>query len=751
MFAKAAKRHMEAYIARRLMIPTLIALYLLSFVAGSLSLAYAEKNNQKRLYNQFYNELQKMQYSINVYLEDMVSIASSLRINSDIELFFKYPELSEHQKEKIAATANAAINMSPAIHSIYITSSRLDYFMYIGKSSLKLLKNAGFYDNAVFAELQAGQLPVRKISIRKVYNQETDHQTELISVFGHNGYLDRNGPLTAIVVNMRTSFLYNIIESGLDCDNVTVIVDKNGMILTENEEFAQYSLLSDYGIDMSELEAKHDFVKYDNGKRYRYYIASTEADIFGNRLLSLVPSSYIAKVLLPGRITAIAIFLLAIIIVSLMCMFLNQLARKPITELVLRTNKIERELAGDGKAQMMQVLRSVMTHGRIYPEEKRKEMVRSISLPFEAGDRAFLMEVLIHNYLGLISEKTNREYEELILRAGNIIEDIMSADSKCMVVNRIANGSYYIIASPYGNAEERLDDIISNAIDSITSTLPEALGIKVVILYSTRTVDIHDLYLLVEKTEKAAANRPFFSPGTIIDVDRFRMDDYTELYRKVFQKINRYSLAMQAEDFGNADRLCEEIFDVRNTAEMRLAWSVMTMTTLPMICSSYPDQVSFEITEMLNDEKTIGKLSSPEEMKSWVIECHQRLCEKIRLHKSERNCDLVTQVNKIVQCNYSDPELNVAYIADKIGVSPNYLSSSYRKLTSTKLTEYIQDVRMAMARDKLINTDMLVSSIARACGYKYNVGYFQQLFKRKHGLTPTQYRDKMRAMDNLPI
>lgn len=746
MITKAGKKHIESHITSRVTIPTLIVLYSLTFVVGLSSLFFTEGNGKQRLYNQIYHELQRMQYSINVYLEEMVSTASSLSSNEDVESFFQYPELSSHQKEKISAIANTAVSISPSIRSIYISSNMLDDFLYVGRNSIKLQKVNDFYDSSFFSDLKNSRLSEHTLYIRHISDTETGNQLELISVFDFSGQSGDNGPLTAVVVNMDTSFLYSVIESGLDFGaDAVVIIDKNEMILTQNKAFAQYSLLSDYGIDVSAKNSKHEFAKYTHKNNKNYYVVSTESDMFGNRLLALVPASFISEALLPGRVTAIILFFSAIIIITLLWMFLNQLARKPITELLQRTNRLERGLIKDEKVQKMEVLRSVMTHGKIYPEEKRKEMIKSISLPFEEGDRVFLMEVLIHNYLGLISEMSNREYEALIFGAGNIIEDIMSADSKCMVVNRIANGSFYIIASPYNNAKERLSDIISNAIDSITSTLHETLGIKVVILYSTAVVQLHNLCALVEKTENAAANRPFFSPGTIIDVDRFKTEDYAELYRNVFQKINKYSLAMQAEDFDNAHKLCEEVFEVKDISEMRFAWSVMTLTTLPMVCSSYPKTVSSEITEMLNDINTIGKLSSPEEMKSWILECHQRLCEKIRMYRSDSNCDLVTQANKIVESNYYNPELNVSYIAGKIGVSPNYLSSSYRKLTSIKLTEYIQDVRMAMARDKLINTDMLVSDIARACGFRYNVGYFQQLFKRKHGLTPTHFREKMKT------
>ena len=83
---------------------------------------------------------------------------------------------------------------------------------------------------------------------------------------------------------------------------------------------------------------------------------------------------------------------------------------------------------------------------------------------------------------------------------------------------------------------------------------------------------------------------------------------------------------------------------------------------------------------------------------------------------------------------------NVAFLAEQFGITPNYLSSRYRRQTGIKLTEYIQQIRLAHAEELLRQTNQKVQDIARQCGYEYNVGYFQQSFRKKQGMSPSEYR-----------
>jgi AraC-like DNA-binding protein len=54
---------------------------------------------------------------------------------------------------------------------------------------------------------------------------------------------------------------------------------------------------------------------------------------------------------------------------------------------------------------------------------------------------------------------------------------------------------------------------------------------------------------------------------------------------------------------------------------------------------------------------------------------------------------------------------------------------------------YITDRKIELAKDMLLNTDAPISNIAIELSYN-EANYFSKAFKKKVGITPSQYREK---------
>ncbi len=78
--------------------------------------------------------------------------------------------------------------------------------------------------------------------------------------------------------------------------------------------------------------------------------------------------------------------------------------------------------------------------------------------------------------------------------------------------------------------------------------------------------------------------------------------------------------------------------------------------------------------------------------------------------------------------------------ADYANMSSYYFSRFFKKITGVNFITYVTDCKIAVAREMLENTDMPVISIA--CELSYNeANYLSKVFKRKMGMTPTEYRE----------
>lgn len=81
----------------------------------------------------------------------------------------------------------------------------------------------------------------------------------------------------------------------------------------------------------------------------------------------------------------------------------------------------------------------------------------------------------------------------------------------------------------------------------------------------------------------------------------------------------------------------------------------------------------------------------------------------------------------------------VQYVADKLNISPNYLSGVLRTVTGQNTKQHIQDKIIELAKLKLSTTDMTISEIAYDLGFEYSQS-FSKLFRTKTKLSPLEFR-----------
>lgn len=81
----------------------------------------------------------------------------------------------------------------------------------------------------------------------------------------------------------------------------------------------------------------------------------------------------------------------------------------------------------------------------------------------------------------------------------------------------------------------------------------------------------------------------------------------------------------------------------------------------------------------------------------------------------------------------------VAYLAEKLNLSPNYLSDMLRTLTGQSAQQHIHDRLIEKAKEKLSTTNLSVSEIAYELGFEHSQS-FSKLFKIKTKLSPLEFR-----------
>ena len=84
---------------------------------------------------------------------------------------------------------------------------------------------------------------------------------------------------------------------------------------------------------------------------------------------------------------------------------------------------------------------------------------------------------------------------------------------------------------------------------------------------------------------------------------------------------------------------------------------------------------------------------------------------------------------------------SIEQIANKLSISQRYLSDTLKKETGKTSTEHLHLHLIDKAKNVLLQPYKSISEVAYALGFEYPP-YFSKLFKKKEGISPTEYREK---------
>lgn len=120
----------------------------------------------------------------------------------------------------------------------------------------------------------------------------------------------------------------------------------------------------------------------------------------------------------------------------------------------------------------------------------------------------------------------------------------------------------------------------------------------------------------------------------------------------------------------------------------------------------------------------------------WVRQLIEVLKKQISAVESENQ---TINILKDYIHDHLEEKLSREQLAAIVYLSPGYVTRLFRQETGTSLSDYIVTCRVERARALLKQKDVPVGDIAQLVGYD-NFSYFSELFKKRTGLSPSDYR-----------
>ena len=91
--------------------------------------------------------------------------------------------------------------------------------------------------------------------------------------------------------------------------------------------------------------------------------------------------------------------------------------------------------------------------------------------------------------------------------------------------------------------------------------------------------------------------------------------------------------------------------------------------------------------------------------------------------------------------NHYFENITTGFLAEMVHLSQSHFCHIFKEVTGKSAKEYLMQVRIDKASDRLLNTEMNITEIAFSCGF-FDANYFARAFRKVNGINPTEYKKR---------
>lgn len=217
-----------------------------------------------------------------------------------------------------------------------------------------------------------------------------------------------------------------------------------------------------------------------------------------------------------------------------------------------------------------------------------------------------------------------------------------------------------------------------------------------------------------------------------------RSDEFNYQEDRITMMLNQIS-SLQKE---KANSELEKIFDkmISGNAKFDNIW-----LSLNQLFSSFLEFLvasNIGIQDILRDQTDLGSpfygKETIDEIKEWFLEIIERIIEHIQTQRSGMPSQ-IEQIFNYIKENYNR-DISIDMIAEHVNLSYSYVRKIFKDETGKNMIDYINDLRIEKAKELLGETGFTIAEIAEMIGYPNTQGFLRN-FKKKSGITPTEYRN----------
>ncbi|MDF2650263.1 MAG: helix-turn-helix protein [Paenibacillus sp.] len=402
----------------------------------------------------------------------------------------------------------------------------------------------------------------------------------------------------------------------------------------------------------------------------------------------------------------------------------------------LLQNKLQEQMPHIREGFLLQLFHQYLDH---YSEQELKNRMKQYGWETD-GRQYIVVNVQLAGFSQPDGKFTHDERELATFAAANMIQELAASRLKeSSVINFHDSFGLLVFAS---DAVTERSELLGMSRE-LTQLINLILHIRVTITICKPTAVVRDIPLMFEEANQVSWARMMKDANQIIDMEQpdVQLEPGAFQYPYALERDILQALRMghkKEVDHRIAEFLDEVADGGSKEADVKqslllLVGSMLHMIMLSGIQLKPPLEGSGIIDNLLQirDRDRIVQLICTKVVHPFIEALMERSNSQVQ--------KIIEQAIIYIETNYTK-DISLDSCADHLGTTPITLSKSFKQVTGINFIDYVTDLRLNKAKELLRETDRKMNDIAEAVGYQQT--YFNRIFKKQVGVTPSQYRDR---------
>lgn len=744
-----------------------IAMVLMIIVLSDVLYINFETAGFKLIYQYNKKVLSQISYNLNYMNDTVKNFYVTGFMDPDIQLLMYGENIDPHYIQRNAnkfSRVVAGVNMFHSA-SIYNNHSK-QLFSSFGSSGEAIDIDEQTYHILVSKKEIPVFSPIPRILQQKDYYQDT----KVFSYFMYD-LLDNNGyPEGALVVNVKTDWLFDNLKKLNDKDNNFIIINTEGKIIADGSgKLKMFERLERDYIEKILLgkEEERIIAIIDNRKFVITYLPIPDTDwifideqpyskFFGH-IAAIKNVTIIITLVFLGVASMVSTFIARNIYLPLGRLVkqvkhlsensFNILNYKDDTEYLSKVFNISISRLEDYKQYKKtadvvlreNILKALLLESNFVSTQLFEDNIVSFKKIFNENSRYLLALFKIDNYndFANIDSKSRRLTEAIV---SDTLKEKMKRFCSNSEVVFMESGVYIVIINIGVFKNTNYISLLEEKVEETQQELGETTQITLSAFISDEFDSLNLFNIYYREIQNLSKYRLIYGKNCILFKKTIQgvEKDYNypeDIENRFVEQMKIGSLHTILDEYRNfVKEVSKNNIDYFIPSLMRLA--LTTNLTIQQININRMKPIDIDFDSVYSDLLHAEMMENVDKI---FFDLFNSINEQQKFDTENKYDVVVSSVKDYINLEYDNRDLSLKKLASEFKMSSSYLGKIFREAIGKSVGDYVNSIRLKKAIELLESTNYNISKVMDSVGYD-NESHFYKLFKKTYGVTPKEFR-----------